>query len=641
MSLDCVQSVTSKLQEESLSALRDYFNVSTDALFTLFHNCVYNQEWATKNPVLSLKAFALLDPRSQGTEESLTILRIIFAAKVLIKDTNGIVAQILTDAISNKNWVFVFKLIECGVSKDFIWPDNQTLLHQACLFNMSAEAMTLIRMGINIHIINSDGDSALHLACGNALEDVCEELLKRRAHPILKNNSGKSSLNYACQLGNARILGFFKELFSKYEWEAVLTASLVELERDEEAKGVVSGLENCHELGNYFIHAVKLPKLMVFLISNFRELINKNLVWIRKSCSSLGLEQKLGLLQLMHPADIVSTVSSISEKKIERWLRQMIVVEEIPGEPSVRNTVEGAIREVNEVWIPNIEWNSDDPDNGYLVNRISFVLGKIPLPTLSAMAMSAELCPLLEPCIRIMNFDQICVVLPHLSNERFISVVKAHPIQEQIALVKAATDEQNLQYIKVVALLSSPVVKRWHYGDHEELCRGLEFVEDARYANNENPRALFEKLLAKFESILLRLPFAVEREIILLKSMKGALLYNCSHISIMRFITNEIDAMIYKNSVIQTQIDRFKEIFYKDVIYHELMKEIPDELSPEFLCGILKEPMTHPVTACHTFQKEAISEWLKNSKECPICRQKVTIDDFKDNEELRLKIENS
>lgn len=639
--LQTMPSIIQRLQEEPIPALRDFFKERPRELIALFDQYVNLKEWVEGHPSLGLKAFALLDPGELQTETSLKTLRIIFAARALFKDFEGVIKNVIQDAAHINNWAFVFRLIEYGASVDIILNNDQTLLHLSCLHGVPESALQLIALGAKIDCRNYQSETPLHLASGNDLIEVSRMLLENGADPFALDVEGRTPIQYACILGSLKLLECFKVKFQRFEWPMLLAATFLDIGKEAKAFDILERASLFQSFGPCLDYAVRFPKLMRFLIPRFGKDVDYHVERIRAKTGSMTVEQKLACLPLLSPAMIAEVMNQVPLQTCQSWLNRMIVVEEVSESDKVVNTVFGGLKEINEVWLPFIEWNDSDSASysSYLMRMLSLMLRKIELPVLSFASMNKELSPVIETCFPILEFDQMAVVVPHFNKDRFMSLCQSCALPKQIVLLKLATNDQKLHFIKK-PLPSDPLVLKWHYEKYEYFNRGIELLYDCRYVQQKEPRELFLVLIAKFEEVSQALPFAVKKDQFIFEKLKEALMLNSPSLEVRNFVLSFLNPLIYKNSLVENQLEKIGQCLYQDPLYKQGLGAKKAEPPLEFLCGIYQTTMEDPVIAHgHAFEREAITTWLQGSDACPICRSKVSIQDFVEDSALRQKIE--
>lgn len=536
---------------------------------------------------------------------------------------------------------FAIELLGKMYSLDAIDALKQTCLHMACYHLRTPIALFLIDQGVQLNLCDGFGSTPLHYACEKSLVDVVDKLLERNALPDIENHQHSYPFHTALMKKNTLILECFAKHLAPLDWEKYQVYQWLLAENYDEARAIINTWKESEKKKEILAEVINDEIISAYLIESQPE-------WVASFISSADLETmnhetKLNLVALLPPEEIYLTLEEWDPYDQQDWLETEIELEETGDEEYLTETVQIGLMTINAEWIEHIQWGEDDPSSysTQLICDTEEVLERLPPLAFAAAACSPMLRPILIKCITIIPPDKLAILIPVLNDVEFVHLAENQNHDEQCNLLRVATEEQKIAFLENVTLEHSQIVRDWLINDHIDLYRQLEMVIDRKMLIGVDYREQAQKLVEDLEKASARLPAAILHNTIKWKRMLKALKTHGGSDRLTHLIEQLVEKKITQSENVSVQIERLRTSVYEESSLG-LSPPEEEEIPDEFLCGIYQTVMKEPVTAHgHTFEKEAISTWLANHDNCPLCRAPITMDDFKENEELKQRIEES
>lgn len=197
-----IDAIPDFIRQKSLQEIRDDRGAYESKIAMLWAEKSKDLEWTADHPDLSLKLIALLNQEEQLKSEALQLLKVI-AGKILQKEmTTQVLTGVLEDAIDRERWEFILKLIEAGISPDYVIDEKCSLLHAAVRGGHKEVCAKLIELGAEVNAVDDKERSPLHLALEQNEEDIARELIANGADVDQRDDMGVPPAYHAIVSGS-------------------------------------------------------------------------------------------------------------------------------------------------------------------------------------------------------------------------------------------------------------------------------------------------------------------------------------------------------------------------------------------------------------------------------------------------------
>lgn len=341
------------------------------------------------------------------------------------------------------------------------------------------------------------------------------------------------------------------------------------------------------------------------------------------SLAELNPEEKLNLLPLLPPSEMVQAIDQLLDSPQSNLLQEYI---------SVPQLIEGIVTVLQAIEMGLTNWglqaqSSEDSASTY-AHMLCSLLRSMPFKTIAMAARSPLLQDKMIAALLSMSPEQQAVIIPQVAKDKLNNDLKRFSITHHAVILSMATRSQKIFYLQslqeneFVSSEFQEIARAWQ-AEKAALKAEIEAFAKRSKADPKN-REDFTELEMRIAGKMHTVNFALQAEKTKINQLIDKLegkresseeLTNLIETKL-KAVFSSYTASLESNSL-KVSLDEIAEKF-------ELTEEIP----VEYVCPISQELMIDPVEASDhkVYDRKSIEEWLKEKSTSPITREAITND---------------